>query len=67
MSRAWAVTSVNLINLLMKLSILRLFHYGKIFFIDGKKIPAALAGDSAAGILLVVPVSDIQVTLSPDI
>jgi hypothetical protein len=34
----------------MKLSILRLFHCGKIFFIDGKKIPVALAGDNAAGI-----------------
>lgn len=67
MSRAWAVASVNLINLLMKLSILRLFHYGKIFFNGGKKIPAALAGDNAAGILLVGPASDIQVTLSPDI
>ena len=65
MSRAWAVTSVNLINLLMKLSILRLFHCGKIF-IDGKNTRCA-SGDSAAGILLVVPVSDIQVTLSPDI
>ncbi|AXK24838.1 Hypothetical protein SmN45_3083 [Serratia marcescens] len=36
----------------MKLSILRLFHCGKIFFIDGKKIPVALAGDNAAGIFL---------------
>jgi hypothetical protein len=51
----------------MKLSILRLFHGGKIIFIDGKKIPAALAGDNAAGILLRGSAPDIQMTLSPGI